>query len=243
MDDGSVRDVARLLRERNAIDEKIARITGRPVASGHLGEWVASQIFDIRLEESASAPGIDGRFRAGPLQGRTVNVKWYMKHQGLLDSSESAVLDYYLVLAGPPSPAGSSRGTTRPWCIESVYLFDARQLRSEQEARGVKRGVASSVTRQQWLAAQIYPIAHNRVLPVASSQAALLQLFSPADSVARATGLCRVTRAALRPGRRDCCPRPARHDRGAATVKDGRIRAWQDASRPQFAGRSPQGTS
>jgi len=97
-----IRRVAELLRERNAIDASIAQIIGRPVASGHLGEWAASQIFDIDLEESASAAGIDGRFRAGPLQGHTVNIKWYMKHQGLLDTTESAALDYYLILAGPP---------------------------------------------------------------------------------------------------------------------------------------------
>ncbi len=108
-----------------------------------------------------------------------------MKHQGLLDTSQSAALDYYLVLAGPPSPAGSSRGTTRPWCIESVYLFDARQLRSEQEARGVKRGIASSVTKQQWLAAQIYPSARNPMLSVTPDQAALLQLFRPLGPTAR----------------------------------------------------------
>jgi NADPH-dependent curcumin reductase CurA len=34
---------------------------------------------------------------------------------------------------------------------------DARQLRSEQIMRGVKRGVASNVIKQQWTAAEIYP--------------------------------------------------------------------------------------
>jgi hypothetical protein len=101
--------VAELLRDRNAIDADLARIIGRPVTAGHLGEWIASVVFDIELESSASAKGIDGRFRSGPLQGNTVNIKWYMKHQGLLDTTEHAALDCYLVLAGPPSPAGSSR--------------------------------------------------------------------------------------------------------------------------------------
>lgn len=76
-------------------------------------------VFDIELESSASAKGIDGRFHSGPLQGRTVNVKWYMNHQGLLDTTEHAALDDYLVLAGTPSPAGSSQGTTQLWCIDS----------------------------------------------------------------------------------------------------------------------------
>jgi hypothetical protein len=105
---------------------------------------------DIALEASAVVAGIDGSFRSGPLQGRTVNIKWYLKREGLLDTSESPRLDYYLVLAGPPSAAASSRGAIRPWCIEAVFLFDARQLRAEQIKRGVKRGIASSVVKRQW---------------------------------------------------------------------------------------------
>ena len=64
-----------------------------------------------------------------------MNIKWYLKREGLLDTTESAALDYYLVLTGPPSAALSSRGTTRPWCIQAVFLFDTRQLRSEQIGR------------------------------------------------------------------------------------------------------------
>jgi hypothetical protein len=60
-----------------------------------------------------------------------------------------------------------------------VYLFEARQLRSEQIARGVKREVASSVIRQQWDAAEIYPSATNTQLTVTSMQAEQLRLFAP----------------------------------------------------------------
>jgi len=179
MDDEPARQVAELLRQRNAIDARIAEVIGRPVTAGHLGEWVAAQIFDIEMEASASAPGIDGRFRSGPLQGQSVNVKWYMKHQGLLDTSPSSALDHYLILAGPPSQAGSSRGTTRPWCIESVYLFAARQLLAEHTARGVKPGIASSVSKRQWAAAQIYPVAGSPVLPLTTRQIAMLSPFLP----------------------------------------------------------------
>jgi hypothetical protein len=168
--------IAQLLRERNAIDEEIAAVTHRPMTSGHLGEWIAAQIFDIQLEQSAVAAGIDGMFRSGPLQGSTVNIKWYLKREGLLDTSESARLDYYLVITGPPSAAASSRGATRPWRIDAVFLFDARHLRAEQIERGVKRGTASSVVKWQWSAAEIYPGA-NSVLPISSRQAELLQLF------------------------------------------------------------------
>jgi hypothetical protein len=175
----SLARAAALLRERNAIDAELARLIQRPMTSGHLGEWIAAQIFDIKLEASAVAAGIDGRFRSGLLQGRTVNIKWYLKREGLLDTTESAVLDYYLVLTGPPSVAVSSRGTTRPWCIEALFLFDARQLRSEQIGRGVKLGVASSVIKQQWAAAEIYPSATNPQLAVTSQQTEQLRLFAP----------------------------------------------------------------
>jgi hypothetical protein len=177
MGDVPMQRIAELLRGRNGIDAEIAGIIQRPMTSGHLGEWIASQVFDIELEASAVNAAFDGRFRSGSLRGRTVNVKWYLKREGLLDTSESETLDYYLVLAGPPSAASSSRGGTRPWCIQAVFLFDARQLRAEQTARGVRHGVASSVIRQQWADAEIYPAANNTLLPVTSNQAELLTLF------------------------------------------------------------------
>jgi hypothetical protein len=126
----SLARAAALLRERNAIDAELALFMRRPMTSGHLGEWIAAHVFDIELEASAVAAGIDVRFRSGPLQGRTVNIKWYLKREGVLDTTESTALDYYLVLTGPRSPAVSSRGASRPWCIEAVYLFEARQVRS-----------------------------------------------------------------------------------------------------------------
>jgi len=181
--------VAALLQTRNAIDTDLAAIMQRPMTSGHLGEWIAARIFDIDLEESASTAAIDGRFRSGLVGGRTVNVKWYLKREGVLDTTESDALDYYLVLTGPLSSAGSSRGSTRPWCVEAVYLFDARQLRSEQISRGVKLGIASSVTTRQWEAAQVYPHSANPVLPVSANQRNLLKLFSATQLT---TYACRV---------------------------------------------------
>lgn len=174
VNEGSLARAAALLRERNALDAELARLIQRPMTSGHLGEWIAAQVFDIELEASATAAGIDGRFGSGPLQGQTVNIKWYLKREGVLDTTESAALDYYLVLTGPQSAAVSSRGTTRPWCIQAVFLFDARQLRSEQ----IRRGVASSVLKQQWIAAEIYPSPSNAQLTVTSQQADQLKLFA-----------------------------------------------------------------
>jgi hypothetical protein len=105
-------------------------------------------------------------------------VKWYLKQEGVLDTSGSATLDYYLVLTGPRSAAESSRGGTRPWRVRAVYLFDARHLRDEQTARGVKAGVASSVLRQQWDDAEIYLHGNNPLLRVAPHQVELLELLA-----------------------------------------------------------------
>jgi hypothetical protein len=180
MTEDDVRKMALLLRERNMIDEKIAAVIQRPMTSGHLGEWIAAQVFDIELEPSAITAAIDGRFRAGPLQGRTVNVKWYLKREGLIDMTEWPALDYYLILAGPASAAMSSRNGCRPWCIEAVYLFDAKELLVEQQTRMVKIGIASSVRAAQWERAEIYPRAINQVFSVSPVQVELLKLFAAA---------------------------------------------------------------
>jgi hypothetical protein len=149
------------------------------MTAGHLGEWIAARIFSIDLESSASSAAIDGRFAAGPLAGRTVNIKWYLKREGLLDVTESVLLDYYLVMTGPAALATHSRGSTRPWVIESVYLFDARQLLTELRNRRVKVGLASSVVSAQWTAAEIYPRQRNPALSVSPDQTALLRKLGP----------------------------------------------------------------
>ena len=88
--DESLDRVGALLHDRNAIDASISEVINRPVTAGHLGEWIASRIFDIALQDNAAAENIDGYFRSGPLRDRTVNVKWYMKRTGLLDTTEFA---------------------------------------------------------------------------------------------------------------------------------------------------------
>src|SRR5208282_1931728 len=80
--DDEVAHIARLLSQRNAIDDTIAAVIQRPMTAGHLGEWIAAQVFGIELEQSAVTASIDGRFRSGPLQGCSVNVKWYLKQEG-----------------------------------------------------------------------------------------------------------------------------------------------------------------
>jgi hypothetical protein len=178
VDADSLARAAVLLRERNAIDSELAGLTRRPMTSGHLGEWIAAQVFDIALEEAANAPAIDGRFRAGPLMGQTVNIKWYLKQEGLLDMTESAALDFYLVLTGPRAAAGSTRSSTRPWQIYAVYLFHAADLLAQQHARNIKIGVATSVLNSQWKNAEIFPVPRNPLLRLSPAQGDLLRLFA-----------------------------------------------------------------
>lgn len=173
-----LRELARLLAQRNAIDKQIANLIGRPAQLGHLGEFVAAAIFDIELEPSAANKGYDGRFRSGSLAGRTVDIKTYGKREGLIDLRVSDLPDFYLVLTGPSAPAESSRGASRPWVIEGIYLFDARSLVEALKRRGVKIGVASSVAQQYWQAAEIFPAGRNPSMSLSTEQRESLLLFS-----------------------------------------------------------------
>lgn len=175
MDD--LQALAKLIAQRNHIAADITGVIGRPALTGHVGEFIAARIFDIALEESASHKGSDGRFVGGPLDGATVNVKWYAQRENVLDINPDGIPDYYLVLAGPKTSAGTSRGESRPWTIAAVYLFEAGLLIEELAARGVQLNVATSVREQQWTDAEIYPRPSER-LPLTDEQRAMLGLFS-----------------------------------------------------------------
>jgi hypothetical protein len=79
---GGLEELAVFIRRKNAIDAEIAAIVGRPAQMGHVGEYIAAQVFDILLEHSASTRSIDGYFATAPLAGRSVNIKWYGKQEG-----------------------------------------------------------------------------------------------------------------------------------------------------------------
>jgi hypothetical protein len=127
--------------------------------------------------ESASHKGIDGRFLNGPLGGRSVNIKFYPKHDGLLNIAPDALADFILILAGPKSAPMSSKGQTHPHSIESVFLFDATALVNELSSKGVKLGVATSVKQHLWQQAEIYPVQRNSILILSEGQRAMLAQF------------------------------------------------------------------
>ena len=47
--------LAGLLRARNANEAEITQVIGRPAQLGHIGEYIAGQIFDVALEQSDGA--------------------------------------------------------------------------------------------------------------------------------------------------------------------------------------------
>jgi hypothetical protein len=79
MGDGSpeetLRQLADLIAEHNRIAAKMTALIGRPAILSHLGEYIASKVFEIKLEESAVHKGSDGQFASGPLAGKSVNVR------------------------------------------------------------------------------------------------------------------------------------------------------------------------
>jgi hypothetical protein len=169
--------LAELLRQHNLITTQIAQVIGRPAERGHIGEYIASKVFDVALSSSATTKSIDGHFASGSLTGRGVNVKWYGKWECLLDITPAVLPDYYLVLTGPKSDAMSSRGSTRPHSIEYVFLFEAASLHTRLLESRVKLGIATSVRQHLWQEAEIYPTQRNQALLLSEGQRQLLGLF------------------------------------------------------------------
>ena len=166
-----------LIKTKNDIESKISQIIGRPGLQGHIGEFIAGKIFDLELHEDATKRGNDGIFKSGYLAGKNANVKLYGKRESILDFNPKDPAEYYLVLTGPKSSAGSSRGTNRPLVINSVFLFESEQLIKQLKERNVKIGNQVSITQEQWNDAEIFPNQRNNQLPVTEKQKELLRLF------------------------------------------------------------------
>lgn len=179
--DGSMNELqklAELIHCRNQVESDISKLVGRPAALGNLGEYIAERVFSIRLTKNAAHQSIDGYFSQGPLAPCSVNIKWYAIREGMLDILPGFLPDYYLVLAGPtPSLTSQLQIRSRPWKICSVHLFDANQLVDNLEERGVRVGAASSVRRDLWEAAEIYPSANCSLYLLSSVQQNLLKLY------------------------------------------------------------------
>ena len=95
----------------------------------------------------------------------------------MLDITPDSLPDYYLVMTGPKTLEGSSKGGMRPWLINYVFLFNAADLVIELTARGVNVGTASSVRKHEWQAAEIYPNKRNMVYRMTDEQMAQILAF------------------------------------------------------------------
>lgn len=171
--------LAELLKARNEIDSRISAIIQRPASIGHIGEFIASHVFGIALEESATNKGHDGRFIAGALAGETVNVKFYGKLEYLLDVNPDGIPDYYLVLTGPRTESMTSRGGVRPMVIERAFLFESGPLLEALQARGVRLCEATSVIKGLWDLAELFPAQRCEKLVLTEEQRRVLGLFQP----------------------------------------------------------------
>ena len=107
------------------MDHLAAWTTGLTTA-GHAG-GIPAHVCDIALEPSAYSKVIGGRFRSGPLAGRTVNLKWYLKRENPVDTTEAVELDHHLVLSGPKATTRDPR-SIRVGRSDRVYLFEAGKL-------------------------------------------------------------------------------------------------------------------
>ena len=153
----NLEQLASLLARRNPIDDEIAALVDRPATRGNVGEWIAREIFRVKLAEKANKEGFDGWFADGPLTGETVNVKWYGKRTGILDIKPHGGPEYYLVMTGPKAAAASARGQSLPWVITDVFLFNGPALVEQLRRTGRNVGVAAGVRQHEWEAARIHP--------------------------------------------------------------------------------------
>lgn len=168
--------LASLLKSRNTIDSKIATLIGRPVQVQSVGEYIASVIFGIALEEPAPHKTSDGRFTRGLLAGHTVDVQWHTRHDGILHLKTDPLPDFYLAFVGSKE-ATMLHNLSIPWVIDAVFLFDADELYKALRERGVQIGKGTSITGPLWERAEIYPTQRNTWLMLSNEERAQLALF------------------------------------------------------------------
>jgi len=172
-------DLTQHLSNLNDTMDEVFHLIGESCEKGHVGEFIASEIFDIELFFKKTIKRTDGIFRAGPLIGKNVNIKFYPKREGILDLPttlpDPPPPDYYLVLTGPKGKRGKKE--PRPWVIDAVYLFDAKAIVKNLRKRDVNVGVASSVKNELWTDAEIYPTQRFMSITLSTKQKKMLRLF------------------------------------------------------------------
>ena len=133
--------LADLIRIRNFVNASVGRSIRGPAETGRIAEFVASEIFDIELEEKFVTKAIDGKFRSPlNLKGATVNIKYRSSSSlrlNLINSDDpSGHPDFYLALRGPFVAKSPNSEKVLPFVINSVYLFSATSLIERMKAEG-----------------------------------------------------------------------------------------------------------
>ena len=169
--------LAELLKARNTVESNMAHLIGHPVNIGSVADYIASVIFGITHVEPTTQKIIYDTFSYGPLAGHTVDVQWHTRREGDLSLKTDTPLDYYLVLSGPKAGVNTARSLVNPWVIESVFLFNAKELLTALHERGVQIGPRTSVIAELWDRAEIYPAQRNKRLILSEEQRQLLALF------------------------------------------------------------------
>lgn len=153
----NIEELGELIGKRNGIEEKISEIIDRPAEKGHIFEYIASQLFPIKLNKSASKGGYDGIFTGGDLNGKKVDIKFHAINGHLINLNPKVDRDtYLLIFTGPYESVSSSKGKTRPLCIDKIYLFNEKDICDQLDNR-VKVGIATSVKSEYWNGKEIYP--------------------------------------------------------------------------------------
>ena len=168
--------LAELLKARNTVESNMANLIGHPVSIGSVGDYIASAIFGITHEDPTTHKIVYDSFSYGPLAGHTVDVQWHTRREGDLSLKTDTPLDYYLVLAGLKAGVNTARSLANLWVIESVFLFDAKELLTALHERGVQIGPRTSVIAELWDRAEIYPQRNKRLI-LSEEQRQLLALF------------------------------------------------------------------
>ena len=167
-------DLADLLAQRIALDARIGAIIGRPSpCRAHGGvdrlEGLRHPTRRLCRPKQSTAGSDPARWPARQSTSRSTA-------SARACSNSDPTLDYYLVLCGPKATTLTSKGGTRPLRVTNVYLFDSAEIRTDQQTRGTKSGVASSIRSALWTEAEIYPRAHP-ALKLDAEQRRALALF------------------------------------------------------------------
>jgi len=165
--------VSKCIKQRNMIELEVSKITKRPFIIGHIGEYIASEIFDIKLNASATEKISDGIFSSGKFQNKSVNIKYYSRKGRGLDLSSTVHPDYYLVLMG-----SSKSKESCPWDIENVYIFESKTLLGYLNKK-VKIGIATSVKKEYWESALVYSSYLHENSKTSEEIQEKLKLFKP----------------------------------------------------------------